>query len=278
MGCGVSRIAPDLSPAKQEAAVAKEVLARFDWWTYLLLDKLIDAFQGLEPMSADHMSRPELEKITYRRLYVGKTEFLNHEVDATCGELSFGSYIALRSLRVSLFFQLEDRVFDVDEMAIRCVMRYTGIHKILPKPNVVFCDPQSDAALTRIAFYGAMQHVLCEVSPDEVAAPPGAQFKVDFSAMEALPVRGDFAKYGGCAYFDTTLAPIGILLYGKVVTPDMGHEWEVAKFTWKVLSFRPVLDGQQHASVCFRVSAVRRVLLLTSRVLVHRFLVSVHDG
>jgi hypothetical protein len=121
--------------------------------------------------------------------------------------------------------------------------------EVVPKPNVKFLDPQSDAGLTRQAFYGLGAHRVTTVGESQSDAPSNAVFMVDLMSMTDFNVRKGFVKYGACVYFDANQAPLAIRNASDVlVEPGDGSKWEEAKALWRtsLLSFVTVVDHLYH--------------------------------
>eukprot|EP00808_Paulinella_micropora_P016410 g17116.t1 len=207
-----------------------------DDWTNMLFKGLLPPLLNRPPPLTDKdLAQPKLTAAHLNEnLKVGDLLFENPlEDDSGAGEFPPGQWIKLQLMQSSWAFPIQDLLADLADDEVTRVIQKTQLDKCLPDPNVELKDPQSDGALTRIAFYGLGAHRLEDVA-DGKDTPAGAVVKVDLLFMSGLAVRDGFEKYGACCFFSVDQNPVAIRTsQGQTVRPGDGNDWEHAKFVWR---------------------------------------------
>jgi hypothetical protein len=109
----------------------------------------------------------------------------------------------------------------------------------LPAANVLYADMTTDAALSQLAFSGLGCHYTKEEKNSlwHNGTELAYRYVSDFSALESVPVRSGYERYGAIGYFSADLKPVAIYWshMDRFVVPSE-KDWEHAKLVWRSTS------------------------------------------
>ena len=235
---------------RRSIPVRKDYLKGMDRYTRLLVEKIVPPLADAEAITDHQLSQPSGRGSQRTNTFpLGEVKFKNHKKDQSFGKNPAGSWLGLFFIRRDLIFPVEDVYKGIKDEDVPGLLYYTKLGYVVPKPNVPFLEPQSDAGLTRQAFYGLGAHRVTSVDPSKPGVPEQAVFMVDLSSMTKFDVRPGFAKYGGNAYFSADQKPVAIRdTSGMLVKPVDGFKWEMAKAMWRtsLVTLVTVVDHLYH--------------------------------